>query len=192
MKTAVPQSLQCIDLGKSLAVSDLFPKVYAELRLLAAARMAHERGDHTLQTTGLVHEAFMRLAGQDCNGSFETIPQFFAAAAEAMRRILIDHARKRNSLKRGGAFSRVDLSSCESANGNVVMLEDLLDLDGLLEKLKLEDPVVAQLVSLRVYAGLSVADASKVAGVSRSTGYQLWDYALSWFALEREPAEAEN
>lgn len=171
------------------ALSELFKKTYVELRRLAAARMAQERCDHTLQTTGLVHEAFIRLVGQDAEARFDSMPHFFAAAAEAMRRILIDHARKKNSLKRGSDFTRVDLTNCESAEPFSVTLEELLDLDDLLEKLASEDPIVARIVSLRVYAGLSVADAAKAAGVSRSTGYQLWDYALSWFAAELQLAD---
>ena len=171
------------------ALSELFKETYAELRRLAAARMAQERCDHTLQTTGLVHEAFIRLLGRDAEPKFDSMPHFFAAAAEAMRRILIDHARKKSSLKRGSDFTRVDLTSCESAERFAVTLEELLDLDDLLEKLGSEDPIVARVVSLRVYAGLSVADAAKAAGVSRSTGYQLWDYALSWFAAELQLAD---
>lgn len=196
MASVASQILQRVEVGDSQAVSDLFPQVYAELRRLAAARMAQERCDHTLQATGLVHEAFVRLVGAESESKFNSMPHFFAAAAEAMRRILIDHARKKNSLKRGAEFTRVDLTNCNAAEPLSVSLDDLLDLDELLAQLQSEDPVVAQIVSLRLYTGLSVAEASQAVGVSRSTGYQLWEYALSWFAAElksidsREPLSA--
>ena len=184
------QILQRVQVGDPQAVSELFKETYVELRKLAAARMAHERSDHTLQTTGLVHEAFLRLLGRDAEPKFDSMPHFFAAATEAMRRILIDHARKKSSLKRGSDFTRIDLSNCESADPFLVTIEELLDLDELLEKLESEDPTVAKLVSLRVYAGLSVAEAAKAVGVSRSTGYQLWDYALAWFAAELQGTDS--
>ncbi len=190
MKLAESRILQRLNLGDSQAVHDLFPQVYSELRRLAAARMAHERSDHTLQATGLVHEAFVRLLGPNSDASFASMAQFYAAAAEAMRRILIDHARKKSSLKRGGSYERIELTTCEAEATAPVTLDELLDLDDLLTKLQNDDPIVAKIVSLRVYAGLSVTEAAKAVGVSRSVGYQLWDYALTWFAAERRSVES--
>jgi RNA polymerase sigma factor (TIGR02999 family) len=191
MKLAEHRILQRLNLGDSQSVHDLFPQIYSELRRLAAARMALERSDHTLQATGLVHEAFVRLMGKDSDASFDSIAHFYSAAAEAMRRILIDHARKKKSLKRGGHYERIDLTTCEAETANPVTLDELLDLDELLTKLQQEDPVVANIVSLRVYAGLSVTEAAKAVSVSRSVGYQLWDYALTWFAAERQSVESD-
>lgn len=186
MESSATQLLTRVELGDSLAVEELFPRVYAQLRRLAAARMAFERSDHTLQATGLVHEAFVRLMDRDCDAKFGSMAHFYAAAAETMRRILIDHARKKNSLKRGGRFSQIGLDDCGELATDSVTLDHLLDLDELLQQLRGEEPEIAELVSLRVYAGLSVTEASKVIGVSRSAGYQLWDYALAWFAAELE------
>ncbi|HBE68855.1 MAG TPA: RNA polymerase subunit sigma [Planctomycetaceae bacterium] len=184
MRSSNTQLLERLELGDSLAVDELFPRVYTQLRRLAASRMAFERSDHTLQATGLVHETFMRLMDRNCDATFGSMAQFYAAAAETMRRILIDHARKKNSLKRGGRFSQIGLEDCEQTAADSVTLDQLLDLDELLEQLRKEEPEIAELVSLRVYAGLSVTEASQVIGISRSAGYQLWDYALAWFAAE--------
>lgn len=188
MKSSELDLIHRVRLGQASDVDELFSLAYDELRRLAASRMAQERADHTLQTTGLVHEAYVRLTHGE--SSFDSMPHFFAAAAEAMRRILVDHARKKASLKRGAEFKRVDLTGCEAAPSSAVTFEELLDLDESLERLESEDPAVARLVSLRVYAGLSVAEAAEAVGVSRSTGYQFWDYALAWFAAESRTSEA--
>ena len=189
MKPEVTQLLRRIELGDSRAASDLLPLVYSELRRLAANRMAHERPDHTLQATALVHEAYLRLVNSAGGPNFDSEAHFYAAAAESMRRILIDHARKKSSLKRGGEFHRVDLNTSDLVQTSNLSNDEFLELDDLLEKLKAEDALVAELVTLRLYAGLSVTEASKAMKLSRSVGYEYWDYALSWFAAESSIAK---
>ena len=178
------QILQRMERGDDKAADELLPLVYGQLRSLAAAKMVHERGDHTLQATALVHEAYVRLVGNASKPCFESESHFFAAAAESMRRILIDHARKRSAQKRGYGYNRVELQNCEAVQDGMYRSEDLLQIDDLLNKLRQEEPGVAELVSLRLFAGLSVAEAAKALGISRSAAYQDWDYALSWFAAE--------
>lgn len=152
-------------------MTDPFPAVYAELRRLAAAQLAREPAGHTLDATALVHEAYLKLGGGPRS-------EFLAAAAEAMRRILIDHARRKRAGKRGGAARRFAL-----ADGDRVHLPDpdaLLDVDAALERLAAEDPASAAVARLRLFAGLTVDEAADALGVSRATAYRDWAYGRAW------------
>ena len=177
--------LNKISSGDGQAVDELLPLVYDELRRQAAMQMASERHDHTLQATALVHDAYLRLVGSQSQPSFESQGHFFSAAANAMRRILVDHARGKARLKRGGDRLQVDLTDvCDDRQSRAIGPEQLLDLDEALEKFEGSDPQVAELVRLRLYAGLSITEAARVMGISRTVAYERWDYATSWFAIE--------
>lgn len=179
----VTQILLRIESGDSQAASDLLPLVYDELRQLAAARMVHERSDHTLQSTALVHEAYMRLVDANDLQDWDSRGHFFSAAAKAMQRILVDHARRKTAAKRGGQAARVEMTELIEDSADATP-EQVLELDETLQKLEQEDAVVAELVRLRLYAGLSMTEAAKVIGVSRTTAYEYWDFALSWYSVE--------
>lgn len=182
----VTKILGRIKAGDCLARQELLPLVYDELRQLAAERMRQERSDHTLQATALVHDAYMRLFGSENESSWRSRAHFFATAAQAMRRILIEHARRKASLKRGGDWKRIKIEDYEEQRIGDLSAEQLLELDEALGKLEAEDDVIAELVRLRLYAGLSVTEAAGVLGISRTVAYEHWDYALSWFAIELE------
>lgn len=158
-----------------MAASQLLPLVYDELRKLAAAKMAQERPGHTLNATALVHEAYIRLVG---NQRFDNRGHFFAAAAEAMRRILVDDARRKRSEKHGGRLHRVDLVDVAANNDSVD--EKLLRLDAALTRFALEEPLSARLVELHHFGGLSVEDAATALDMSRATAYRHWMYARAW------------
>ena len=178
----VTEILSKIEAGDANAADGLLPMVYNQLRELAAARMLHERPDHTLQGTALVHEAYLRLVGSPSGQSWENRGHFFAAAAEAMRRILVDSARAKKSQKRGGDRQRLEL---DDFVGNDPENPDmLLDLDDGLSQLALEDAESAELVKLRLFAGLSVTEAGQALGMSRSTAYENWEFARSWFVIK--------
>jgi RNA polymerase sigma factor (TIGR02999 family) len=159
------------------AAADLFPRVYDELRKLAAARIAAERPGHTLDATALVHEAYLRLAGDQ---QFASRGHFFVAAAEAMRRVLVNHARDRNRLKRGGRWNRIDLKRLTGAAAATDL--DLLELDDALDRLAKEFPVAAELVKLRFFAGMTLGDAAETLGIPRRTADQHWAFARAWLA----------
>jgi RNA polymerase sigma factor (TIGR02999 family) len=180
--TGVTQVLSAIEQGDTGAASQLLPLVYEELRKLAAVRLAGERVGQTLQATALVHEAYVRLVDVEKTGRWNSRGHFFAAAAEAMRRILIDNARGRKRLKRGGDFKRVDLESVELVS--LVSPDELLILDEAITKLGAEDRRAAELVKLRYFAGLSLEEAAEALGVSRSTAYEHWTYARAWLHCE--------
>ena len=173
--TNVTHILQALDAGDRKAAGDLLPLVYDELRRLAGARMAAEGPGQTLDATALVHEAYLRLVGDQ---KFESRGHFYAAAAEAMRRILVDRARNRRRQKRGGTRKRVRI------NLETVLLEppgdEFLALDEALENLAREDPAGAQLVRLRVFAGLTQAQAAEVLGIGKRTADRYWAFARAW------------
>ena len=171
-----------LDQGDATASADLLPLVYDELRKLAAARMARESAEHTLQPTALVHEAYVRLVGTGQNPSWNSRGHFFAAAAEAMRRIVVDRARKRSSLRRGGHLNRVDLSDFEQGQETPVL--DLVALDEALQKLEQRSPRKAELVKLRFFAGLTIEDSARVLDISTTTAENDWAYAKCWLKLE--------
>jgi RNA polymerase sigma factor (TIGR02999 family) len=179
--------LDAIVSGEPRAAEQLLPLVYAELHRLAARRMAAEAPGQTLQPTALVHEAYLRLVDADRPAQWNGRGHFFAAAAEAMRRILVENARRKGSLKRGGGGRRVDLD--ETAPFSPDRPEDLVALNDALDHLAAEDPVKAELVKLRFFAGLSVQEAAEVLGVSRATADRYWAYARAWLycALSGQP-----
>lgn len=172
----VTNLLDAANRGDRQAAAELMPLVYDELRKLAAAKMAHEKPGQTLDATALVHEAFLRLVGAgSVNDGFASRGHFLAAAAEAMRRILVEQARKKLATKRGGGGKRFEL-----AEGDRVSIPDpdtLLAIDEALAKLKLEDPESASIARLRLFAGLTVDEAAEALGVSRATAFRDWAYA---------------
>ncbi len=175
--TEITQLLDAAAAGDRQAAADLLPLVYDELRKLAAARMAAEKPDHTLDATALVHEAYLRLIGdQHFNGR----GHFFAAAAEAMRRVLVNHARERNRLKRGGGRKRVDLEKLTGPDAAAD--DDLLALDEAVDRLANEYPVAAELVKLRFFAGMTLGDAAEALGMPRRTADRHWAFARAWLA----------
>lgn len=164
--------------GDRQAAAELLPLVYDELRKLAAARLAAEAPGHTLNATALVHEAYLRLVGPSDWPKWETRGHFFAAAAEAMRRILVDHARRKHAARHGGGRRRVPLTDAEV--GASLPDERLLELDAALTRLAAEDPVAARIVELHQFAGLSVENAAAALGLSRASAYRQWTYARAW------------
>jgi len=164
--------------GDAHAAGQLLPLVYDELRKLAAARMAEEAPGNTLNATALVHEAYLRLVGSADEARWDSRGHFFAAAAEAMRRILVDAARRKRTEKHGGRRRRVDLPDVPAELE--VVDEQLLALDAALTRFAAEDPVAARLVELRHFAGLSIDDAAAALGLSRAAAYRHWTYARAW------------
>jgi RNA polymerase sigma factor (TIGR02999 family) len=168
--------------GDADAAADLLPLVYAELRKLAAARMAAESPGHTLTATALVHEAYIRLIGGGQADDWNGRGHFFAAAAEAMRRILVESARRKGRLKRGRERTRVDLDSgCRVAGPPAL---DLLALDEALTRLAAAEPAKAVLVNLRFFAGLTMPEAAAALGISLATAERQWTFAKSWLHAE--------
>jgi len=164
--------------GDGRAAEELLPLVYDELRKLAAARMAAEKPGNTLSATALVHEAYLRLVGPEDAQQWDHRGHFFAAAAEAMRRILVDRARRKAAAKRGGEFARVDLDPDLAAAPEVH--EDLVALDAALDRFAAEYPQQAELVKLRYFAGLSLPDAAAALGLSERTAGRQWAFARAW------------
>ena len=174
----VTHILSALEGGDPRAAERLLPLVYDELRRLAAHKMAREARGQTLEATALVHEAYLRLVDTDQVQQWNSRGHFFAAAAEAMRRILVDRARRKRSPKHGGDRRRIDLD--ESVSCVPEPADDLLCLDEALDQLAREDPVKAELVKLRYFAGLSVQDAADALGISRATADRYWAYAKVW------------
>jgi RNA polymerase sigma factor (TIGR02999 family) len=173
----VTRILSAIEQGDPHAAEQLLPLVYNELRRLAAEKMAHEKPGQTLQATALVHEAYLRLVGEaKPQAAWNSRGHFFAAAAEAMRRILIEQARSKHRLKRGGALRRVELADAKARQPE----DHLLPLDEALDRLAAEDPVAARVVELRRFAGLGHADVAAVLGTSVYQARQKWTYARAW------------
>jgi RNA polymerase sigma factor (TIGR02999 family) len=178
----VTRILSAVEHGDPQAAGELLPLVYAELRRLAKQRLAQEKPGQTLQATALVHEAYLRLVDGEVIQRWESRGHFFAAAAEAMRRILVDNARRKGAEKHGGRWARQELDDVDIAAP--APSEDLLALDEALAKLEANDPVKAQLVKLRYFAGLSEEDAARALGVSRATVQRHWRYAKAWLLDE--------
>ena len=175
---AVTSILSAIEAGDPQAAAHLLPLVYDELRKLAAAQLAAEKPGQTLQATALVHEAYLRLVDADRVQHWDSRAHFFAAAAEAMRRILIDQARRKRRPKHGGGRSRVSLD--EALCLGEVPDDDLLALDEALAKLAHEEPAKAELVKLHYFAGLTLEEAGQVLGISHRTAKRHWAYARAW------------
>ena len=180
----VTRILNAIEQGDAKATDELLPLVYEELRLLAAQKLSHEPPGQTLQATALVHEAYLRLVGDESQG-WNSRGHFFVAAAEAMRRILVERARSRRCAKHGGDLQRVDLSEACVASGDP--RDDLLALDGALDRLGREDPSLAELVKLRYFAGLTLSQIAEIMGVTRRTVDRHWALGRAW--LYREMTE---
>jgi RNA polymerase sigma factor (TIGR02999 family) len=174
----VTRLLSAIEQGDPHATGQLLPLVYDELRQLAAAKFAQEKAGQTLQPTALVHEAYLRLVGAEQAPHWNSRGHFFAAAAEAMRRILVEQARKRGRLKRGGDRQRLDLDALQLSLPEVA--DELLALDEALAELALKHPDKAELVKLRYFTGLTVAEAAQALGISTSTADRHWTYARAW------------
>ena len=178
----VTRILSQIEFGDPSAAEQLLPLVYEELRKLAAAKLAQEKPGQTLQATALVHEAYLRLVGDDPPQRWNGRGHFFGAAAEAMRRILVDQARHKQSLRAGGGMCRVELSQAErEIDGSVL---DLLALDEVLARLAVHDPRAAEIVKLRFFAGFTVPEAASALGISVATTENDWAYAKSWLWLQ--------
>ncbi len=169
--------LNAIKQGDADSIDALLPAVYDELRWLAARKISHEKPGHTLQATALVHEAYLRLMGSDQQG-FASRTYFFGAAAEAMRRILIDHARRKHAQKRGGGWDRREVTEEDIVIDDCP--DDLIALDDALEILAEEEPEKAELVKLRYFAGLTIEQAAGIMNISTTTAKRYWDYARAW------------
>jgi RNA polymerase sigma factor (TIGR02999 family) len=176
--TEVTQILSQIEQGDPLAAEQLLPLVYDELRKLATAKLAHERPGQTLQATALVHDAYIRLVDVEQVQHWDSRQHFFAAAAEAMRRILVETARRKKRIKHGGDLERVELDGEELAVE--LPVDDLLAINEALEQLEASDEQSARLVKLRYFAGLTVEDAAELLGISPRTAYRDWCYARAW------------
>jgi RNA polymerase sigma factor (TIGR02999 family) len=177
----VTRVLSAVEQGDLHAAAELLPLVYEELRKLAAQKIAQETPGQTLQPTALVHEAYLRLVADEQRGSppgWQSRGHFFAAAAEAMRRILVDRARKKHCLKRGGGWRRVELDRLATVDN--ACEEDLLALDEVLERLAQENKPCAELVKLRFFAGLTQKEAAAALGLPRRTANRYWAYARAW------------
>jgi RNA polymerase sigma factor (TIGR02999 family) len=177
----VTRILNAIERGDPKATDELLPLVYEELRLLAAQRLSHEAPGQTLQATALVHEAYLRLVGDEPQ-TWNSRGHFFAAAAEAMRRILVENARRRKSSKHGGDRQRIGLTDADPASDGPG--DDLLALDEALTKLAAAEPAIADLVKLRYFAGLTIEQVAQIQGISRRSVIDHWAYARSWLARE--------
>ena len=179
----VTRILAAIERGDVRAVDELFPLVYQELRQLAAQRMSKELPGQTLQATALVHEAYLRLVGGE-EQKWSGRGHFFSAAAEAMRRILVDNARRKRSLKHGGGRKRVDMDKAAQMKDNDTAPDDIIALDEALEKLSKKDKVKAELVKLRYFGGLTIEQAAEMLGISATTAKRYWAYARAWLLRE--------
>jgi len=185
--TEATRILSALEHGDRRAAEHLLPLVYDELRRLAAQQLAQEKPGQTLQATALVHEAYARLVrggevAMGCEQRWDSRGHFFAAAAEAMRRILIDRAREKRSVKRGGGRKRLDIDAADLATQ--ASPDQLLAINDALAKLAREDAAAARLVELRYFAGLTVDEAGKALGVSTATAYRHWNYARAWLHSE--------
>lgn len=184
----VTQTLAAIQKGDAKAADELLPLVYQELRKLAASKMAHEPANQTLQPTALVHEAWLRLVGNDGQAQFQNRAHFFAAAAEAMRRILIDCARRKRAIRHGGDQQRVDIQEAELASATED--DQLLAVSDALDKLAIEHKIEAELVKLRYFVGMTNDEAAEVLGISPRTAKYYWTHARAWLFREIAPPPA--
>lgn len=182
--TDVTRILNAIERGDGKAVDELLPVVYEELRLLAAQKMSQERPGQTLQATALVHEAYVRLLGDGPSRNWDSRGHFFAAAAEAMRRILIENARRKKSQKSGGDRRKVELNEVIFAPQDESQAEELISLNDALGKLAEQDKAKAELIKLRFFAGLTIEQVAEILGISIATAKRRWTYARAWLIRE--------
>jgi RNA polymerase sigma factor (TIGR02999 family) len=187
---AITQVLNAIEQGDPHAAEQLLPLVYDELRQLAAQRLAQEKPGQTLQATALVHEAYLRLVNVEQAQHWDSRGHFFAAAAEGIRRILVETARKKKRLRHGGGRQRLDLNEAVSLTEGPN--DDLLALDEALTRLVAHDPAKAELVKLRYFAGLSIDQAAELLHISRTTAKRHWAYARAWLLAELGDAEGHE
>ena len=178
----VTKILSRVEQGDAVAAQELLPLVYDELRKLAAQRMSFENPGQTLQATALVHEAYLRLVDVDQSQQWDNRGHFFAAAAESMRRILVENARRKNRLKRGGDMSRQQMNDVAIEAQEIH--EDLISLDAALDRLKRVDPQAVKLVHLRYFVGVSIPDAAQMLGISSRSADRLWAFARAWLHQE--------
>ena len=178
----VTQILSAIELGDAQAAGELLPLVYEELRKLAAHKMANEMPGQTLQPTALVHEAWLRLVGKDGQARYKSRGHFFSAAAESMRRILIENARRKQAQRHGGGQQRVDVQEIEIATE--VKSDELLALNDALDKFAQLDPAKTELVKLRYFVGLTIEEAAEILGISPPTAKRHWTFARAWLYAE--------
>ena len=174
----VTRILSAIEQGDPHAAEQLLPLVYDELRKLAAAKLAQEKPGQTLQATALVHEAYLRLVDADQAEHWNSRGHFFAAAAEAMRRILVENARRKRTEKHGGTLRRVNLDQADAVA--VAPPDELLALDEALERLTRSDPKAGEIAKLHCFAGLSIQQAAEALNLSRTSAYRLWTFARAW------------
>jgi RNA polymerase sigma factor (TIGR02999 family) len=178
----ITEVLNAVDRGDTKAAAQLLPLVYEELRQLAARKLAEEKPGQTLQATALVHEAYLRLVGAEDKPRWEHRGHFFAAAAEAMRRILVENVRRKRSLKHGGERLRSEFDEAQLAAAEPI--EDLLALDEALDRLAQKDPQKAELVKLRYFAGMTIEEAAQTLDISPATAKRYWTYAKTWLYQE--------
>jgi RNA polymerase sigma factor (TIGR02999 family) len=178
----VTRILSAIEQGDAHAAEQLLPLIYDELRKLAAQRLAQEKPGQTLEATALVHEAYLRMLGTGDEQRWDSRGHFFAAAAESMRRILVESARRKESLKRGGGLARADFDEMQISAPEIQ--EDVVALDQALTKLAATDKQAADLVQLRYFAGLTLPEAAQALGVSARTAGRWWSYARAWLRQE--------
>jgi RNA polymerase sigma factor (TIGR02999 family) len=186
----VTQILSRMESGDASATEDLLPLVYDELRKLAAAKLAQEKPGQTLQATALVHDAYLRLVDVERPQQWDGRGHFFAAAAEAMRRILIEIARRKQSQKAGGELNRINLN--DAAISLAAPAADLLDLDEALTRLITENSQAGELAKFRLFAGLTVDEAAENLGISRRTGFRQWTYARAFLQAELDPSRNKS
>ena len=184
----VTKILSRVEQGDAVAAQELLPLVYNELRKLAAQRMSQENPGQTLQATALVHEAYLRLVNVDESQHWDSRGHFFAAAAESMRRILVENARRKNRIKRGGDLQRQEMFDVAIETPEIH--EDLIRLDDALNRLKKVDPRAVELVHLRYFVGVTIPDAAKMLGMSPRSADRLWAFARAWLHQEMGSAEA--
>jgi len=179
----VTRILNAIERGDAKATDELLPLVYEELRVLASQKLSHESPGQTLQATALVHEAYIRLVGDELQ-SWENRGHFFAAAAEAIRRILVENARRKRRIKHGGDVQRVEMSESDELIPDNRLADDLIALDEALERLSQQERLKADLVKLRYFAGLTIPQAAAALGISHATAERYWVYARCWLQVE--------
>jgi RNA polymerase sigma factor (TIGR02999 family) len=182
--------LSAIEQGDPAAAAQLLPLVYQELRQLAAQKLAHEQPGQTLQATALVHEAYLRLVDVEQAQHWNSRGHFFAACAEAMRRILIEQVRHKRSQRQGGTHRRCELS--EEDRLDIPLTDELVDLDEALAKLQASDPQAAQIVKLRVFAGMTIEEVAHIQGISPRTVKRQWAYARAWLGRELAAYQEPN